>query len=46
MKASYPLYANLEKALENSLSDLPTHNREFECRDAAGCAGRIGSALP
>lgn len=24
MKASYPLYANLEKALENSLSDLPT----------------------
>lgn len=24
MKASYPLYANQEKALENSLSDLPT----------------------
>lgn len=24
MKASYPLYANLEKATENSLSDLPT----------------------
>ena len=24
MKSSYPLYANLEKALENSLSDLPT----------------------
>ena len=22
------------------------HNREFECRDAAGCAGRIGSAVP
>ncbi len=39
MKASYPLYANLEKALENSLSDYH-HNREFECRDAAGCAGR------
>ncbi|EOI1395963.1 PqiB family protein [Citrobacter freundii] len=24
MKKSYPLYANLEKAIENSLSDLPT----------------------
>lgn len=24
MKSTYPLYANLEKALENSLSDLPT----------------------
>ncbi|OAT26200.1 paraquat-inducible protein B [Buttiauxella ferragutiae ATCC 51602] len=24
MKKSYPLYANLEKAVENSLSDLPT----------------------
>lgn len=24
MKPSYPLYANLEKAVENSLSDLPT----------------------
>jgi Paraquat-inducible protein B len=24
MKSDYPLYANLEKALENSLSDLPT----------------------
>ena len=24
MKASYPLFANLDKALENSLSDLPT----------------------
>ncbi len=24
MKSTYPLYANPEKALENSLSDLPT----------------------
>jgi paraquat-inducible protein B len=24
MKTSYPLFANLDKALENSLSDLPT----------------------
>ncbi|HFZ8993138.1 TPA: MlaD family protein [Citrobacter freundii] len=24
MKANYPLYANLEKAVENSMSDLPT----------------------
>lgn len=24
MKSTYPLYANWKKALENSLSDLPT----------------------
>lgn len=45
MKASYPLYANLEKALENSLSDLPTTTVSLSAETLPD-AGRIGSAVP
>jgi paraquat-inducible protein B len=45
MQSSYPLYANLEKAQENSLSDLPTTTTLPRCRDAAGRSGRLGGAV-
>ena len=34
MQSSYPLYANLEKAQENSLSEVPTTTLSLSAGDA------------
>ncbi|SUH36958.1 mce-related protein [Salmonella enterica subsp. enterica] len=45
MKSTYPLYANLEKALENSLSDLPTTTLTLTAETLPDVQGRFRRAV-